>query len=141
MHLDGSAISADVGPVSLPTAGGLEVRVKQLTPSNDAPFRAGLIYVRTTSGRTIGTRKFWGHPEGEDYSLGPLLSSEEGSGILVVEPRWLNLKALKAGRLWSLQFWAKEGPDPSTGGVIRDAARSFVSTAGNGLELIQIRFP
>lgn len=141
VSLDGAADVVAVGTVALPAAGGLEIRVQQLTPSDEAPYRAGLMYVRTASGRTLGSRKFWGHPEGEDYALGTLLSAEEGSGVLTVEPRYLNLKALKAGRRWELRFWARPAPAPGGGGGGAALAGSFVTATGVGLTLARVVFP
>jgi hypothetical protein len=141
VSLDGAAFAVDVGTVPLPATGGLEIRVQQLTPADEAPYRAGLMYIRTASGRTLGTRKFWGHPEGEDYALGTLLSAEESSGVLVVEPRYLNLKALKAGRIWQLQFWARPAPDSGGGGGGAAISGSFVTAGGTGLELARVVFP
>ena len=112
VSLDGASEVVSVGMVSLPLAGGVEIRVQQLTPADEAPYRAGLLYNRTTTGRTYGTRKFWGHPEGEDYRLGEGMTSEESTGTLIVEPRYLNLKALKAGRLWQLRFWIRPLASP-----------------------------
>lgn len=140
VSLDGTASAVPVGTVALPPSNGIEVRVKQLTPADESPYRAGLIYVKTPSGRTVGTRKFWGHPEGEDYALGEGLTSEEGVGTLWVEPRYLNLKALKAGRIWRLQFWYRPNPSPPSGGVSTFAG-GFVDTAGAGLALARVVFP
>jgi hypothetical protein len=138
INLDGSLQSVPVGAVPIPSSGGLEIRVQQLTPADEALFRAGLLYVRTTNGRTLGSTKFWGHAEGEDYPLGTLLTSEETTGTLYCEPRWLNLKSLKGGRTWTLKFWVQ----PLEANVqAREAARSFASTAGAGLNLIQVSFP
>jgi hypothetical protein len=116
VSLDGTTESVSVGTVPLPSSGGVEIRIQQLTPPDDAPFRAGLVYIKTASGRTYGTRKFWGHPEGEDYLVGSGMSSEDEYGVLTVEPRYLNLKALKAGRTWQLRFWCRPAPAVTAGG-------------------------
>lgn len=137
--LDAASVSVEVGTVSLPAAGGLEIRVQQLTPADEAPYRAGLIYIKTASGRTLGSKRFWGHTEGEDYALGTLLSAEESSGVLVVEPRNFNLKALQAGRTWQLRFWSRFAPASSGGGSA--IAGSFVTSGGTGLELARVVFP
>lgn len=141
VSLDGTQEAVEVGAVPLPASGGVEVRVQQLTPADEAPFRSGLLYVKTASGRTLGTRRFWGHPEGEDYALGALLSAEESSGALVVEPRYMNLKALKAGRVWQLRCWIRFLPATGGGGGAGTYAGGFVSTAGAGLELARVVFP
>ena len=110
--LNASSVADEVGTVTVPAKGGLEVRIQSLTPDGEAPYRAGLFYVRTTSGRTLGSRKFWGHNEGEDYVLGYSQSSEETTGTLVVEPRYMNLRSLSTGRTWTLRFWVQPLPEP-----------------------------
>jgi hypothetical protein len=128
-----------VGVVDLPANGTLEVRIKQLSPSVTSLFRAGLLYVTTGVGRTLGTRKFWGHLEGEDYVLGgPGFSSTAGSGILWIEPRTLNLRALRSPALspWTLQVWADE---PSTLPADRFESPGFIqSTTDRLLRLMRV---
>lgn len=107
-----------VGMVDLPPTGGLEVRIKQVSPAETSVFSAGRFFVRTTNGRTYGTRRFWGHIEGEDYQLGDAgYSSDEAQGELVIEPGRLNIRALKHPALspWVLEVSVKAW-QPAAGG-------------------------
>jgi hypothetical protein len=101
----------EVGTVTLPASGALEVRVKQISPAETSVFRSGLLYVRTTTGgRELGSKRFWGHLEGEDYVLGSAGQVDVGGeGVLVLEPRAINLKALKSPSLspWVLDVWVR----------------------------------
>jgi hypothetical protein len=106
-----SDFTVDVGTVTLPASGALEVRVKQISPAETSVFRSGLLYVRTTTGgRELGTKRFWGHLEGEDYVLGSAGQVDMvGEGVLILEPRAINLKALKSPSLspWVLDVWVR----------------------------------
>jgi hypothetical protein len=131
-----------VGTVDLPPTGGLEVRIKQISPAETSVFSAGRFFVRTTSGRTLGTRRFWGHLEGEDYQLGDLgTSSDEAQGELVIEAGRLNVRALKHPALspWNLEIWVRPWSPAAGGNATYNAG--FVSSAGAGLELMQVVFP
>jgi len=127
-----------VGPVQLDPSGTLEVRIKQTSPVRSSIFRAGRFYVRTGSGRTLGTRKFWGHLEGEDYVLGgPGFSAQASTGILWIEPGWLNRQALKAPNWgpWVLEVSADEkGPLPAD----RVTAPGFVNSIAKLLLLKKV---
>jgi hypothetical protein len=132
-----------VGTVQIPAAGGLEVRIKQTGPADQGPFYSGLFFVRTTAGRTLGTRKFWGNPEGEDYRYGEGLVSEESTGEFVIEPRLLNRKVLAAhpGRTWNLEVWVNPAVANPPGSGEGFFIGGFASTAGAGLEMARVVFP
>jgi hypothetical protein len=128
-----------VGPVEIPAQGTLEVRVKQISPLETSFFRYGLIYLKTAVGRTFGTRKFWGHLEGEDYVLGgPGFSAGHRDGFLWIEPRGVNRRILKhpaSGGPWVLEISADEGVQ-----LPQDRVQSpgFVNTADRLLSLLRV---
>jgi hypothetical protein len=138
-----SDFTVDVGTVTLPASGALEVRVKQISPTETSVFRSGLLYVRTTTGgRELGSRRFWGHPEGEDYVLGSADQVDVGGeGVLVLEPRAINLKALKSPSLspWVLDVWVRPLA-VAAGGAGRIAAGFADANTGTGLEFVMVRF-
>lgn len=138
VSITASDLQARVGVVDLPPSGGLEVRIKQISPAETSLFRSGLFYVSTGSGRTLGTRRFWGHTEGEDYVLGgPGYSTNAGSGVLWIEPRLINLRALKHPSLspWVLEVWADEpGSLPSD----RFESPGFVNPVDRLLRLVRV---
>lgn len=106
-----------VGAVSLPSTGGLAVRIRQTSPAETSVFWAGLIYVDTAVGRILGSRRFWGHLEGEDHVLGgPGYRAELPTGVLKIEPRTWNRRALRYSSLspWVLEVWADDAPDADT---------------------------
>jgi hypothetical protein len=133
-----SDFEVPVGPVEVPAQGTLEVRVKQISPLETSIFRYGLIYVKTAAGRTLGTRKFWGHIEGEDYVLGgPGYSAGSRDGFLWIDPRGINRKVLKhpaSGGPWILEISADEGVQ-----LPQDRVQSpgFVNTADRLLALLR----
>lgn len=133
--LDAATFDKEVGWVELPPEGGIEIRVIQVSPADQAPYYSGLFWIRTDNGRTLGTRKFWGHTEGEDYRLGGDLSTGAGRGMLMVSPRRINRRAFMAGRNWVLRFLADE---PSTLPADRYEAPGFVSTLDRLLRLVRV---
>lgn len=146
VSLTASDFSKVVGTVQLPPSGGLEVRIRQVSPAETSLFRSGRFHVQTTSGRTFGTRRFWGHLEGEDYQLGgDGLTSDETQGQLVIEPGLLNLKALKHPDLspWVLEVSAQPWQPSGGGGGAGPGtfAGGFVSTTGAGLTFLKVVFP
>jgi hypothetical protein len=117
--------------------------VKQISPAETSVFRSGLLYVQTTGGgRDLGTRRFWGHLEGEDYVLGSADQVDlSGDGVLVVEPRLINRKALQNPAIspWILDVWVR--PLSLAGGAGRIAAGFADAATGTGLEFVMVRFP
>lgn len=130
--------SVPVGTVALPPSGTLEVRIKQTSPADTSLFKAGLFYVTTGNGRTLGTRKFWGHLEGEDYVLGgPGYSTTSGFGELVIEPRYLNRRVLKNAAFspWVLDVFVDE---PSQLPADRHESPGFVNQLNRLLRLTRV---
>jgi hypothetical protein len=142
--ITGADFTVDVGEVTLPASGALEVRIKQVSPAEDALFRAGLVYVVTaTGGRELGVAKFWGHPEGEDVVLGwPGQTDVSGTGRLLIEPRALNLKVAAHPGVgpWVLDVWVRELP-AQLGGAARVATAYADASTGTGLEFVMVKFP
>lgn len=87
---------AVVGPIEVPTYGGVEVKLRQTAPT---PFRwgYGLLSYRSTNGLELGTIKVWPRLEFSNYLLGEGLTVVANSGALVFEPRTWNLRWVKAG--------------------------------------------
>jgi hypothetical protein len=109
-----------VGTVDLPPTGGLEVRIKQISPAETSVFSAGRFFVKTQFGRVYGTKRFWGHLEGEDYQLGSDgFSSEDAQGELCIEPGRLNRRALKHPSLspWILEVAVRKWQPAAGGGT------------------------
>ena len=104
----------EVGPVSIQGTDRVEVRIRQVSPVTTSVFVAGLFYVLSGNGRVLGSRKFWGHREGEDYVLGGEgYSSQDVSGVLMIEPRYLNRLALQHPDIspWVLEVSCREPGD------------------------------
>lgn len=102
-----------LGPITVPAYNGVEVRVRQVSPSQGFRFAYGLLsFVSDAGARELGSVKFWAGAEAADYRLGLGLLSE-GSGVLKFEPRNYNLRWIKAGFPWELEFWVDEA---ATGG-------------------------
>jgi hypothetical protein len=142
--ITGADLTVDVGEVTLPASGSLEVRVKQISPLETSLFRAGLIYVVTsTGGRELGVRKFWGHLEGEDVVLGSAGQVDvAGTGRLVIEPRAMNLKVAAHPSVgpWVLDVWVRDLP-VQLGSATRVATAYADASTGTGLEFVMVRFP
>ncbi len=87
---------AVVGPIEVPTFGGVEVKLRQVAPT---PFRwgYGLLSYRTGNGLELGTIKVWPRLEFSNYLLGAGLSVVDNTGVLVFEPRTYNLRWVLAG--------------------------------------------
>jgi hypothetical protein len=98
-----------VGPIEVPAVGGVEVMLRQTQPSQPFKFAYGLLSFESANGRDLGTVKVWATSEFTSYRLGDGLSSQAPSGVLVFEPRSYNLRWIKAGWSWSLEFMADVG--------------------------------
>lgn len=134
--LDSATFEKEVGWVDLPPMGGIEVRVIQTSPADQSPYYNGLMWIRTDSGRSLGSRKFWGHLEGEDYRVGADLSTGASRGLLMASPRRINRKNfLAGGRSWRLQFWADE---PSSLPQDRHQAPGFEDPVNRILPLVRV---
>ena len=93
------------------------VNVKQLSPTTNNNFSYGILSWRSEEGRTLGSTKVYGRPEGEVFRLSVGLSPLQRTGSLVFEPRLYNLKwAREGGPDWSLSFSAHSGTESTPGG-------------------------
>lgn len=144
VSITGTDLTVSVGTVAVPASGLLEVRIKQASPVDFSPFRAGLFYLVNTSGRPLGTSKFWGHLEGEDYVLGSagMAAEDPGTADLIIEPRSINRRILTAPIIgpWVLDVWVRS-IDASGSPVSVTYNGSFVTGTGTGLTLAQVVFP
>ena len=93
------------------------VNVKQTSPTTNNNFSYGILSWRSEEGRTLGSTKVYGRPEGEVFRLSVGLSPLQRTGSLVFEPRLYNLKWIReGGPSWSLSFSAHSGTQSSSGG-------------------------
>lgn len=123
---------AVVGPIEVPTYGGVEVKLRQVGAT---PFRwgFGLLSYRTSNGLELGTIKVWPRQEFSNYLLGAGLTVSDNTGVLVFEPRSFNLRWVLAGFSLTVEVLADLASDlPSD----RYKSDGFVF-AGTELELIQ----
>jgi hypothetical protein len=127
-----------VGPVLLPAGDCLRVRLRQLSPLESSVFCFGLVYVRTTTGRIYGTKRFWGHLEGETYVLGgDCYVPDAEVAMLWVNPRGINRRILRQQKTpvpWVLEVSVddfRDVPPPSL------KSSGFVNRAGRLLSLIR----
>jgi len=99
-----------VGPIEVPTFGGVEVKLRQTAPT---PFRwgYGLLSYRTPNGLELGTIKVWPRTEFSNYLLGEGLSVADNTGVLVFEPRTWNLRWVLAGFPLTLEVLADLATD------------------------------
>jgi hypothetical protein len=95
-----------VGPLEVPLQGGVELCVRQTTPSPGFRFGYGIASFVNSEGRPLGSTKFWASDVWESFRLGEGLSTSTGIGSLVIEPRSWNLRWVKAGWPWGLEFKA-----------------------------------
>lgn len=93
-----------VGPIEVPPQGGVELMVRQTTPSPGFRFAYGIATFESREGRPLGSCKFWASGTWEAFKLGAGMSSQERIGSLVIEPRSYNLRWVKAGWPWGLEF-------------------------------------
>lgn len=101
---------AVVGPIQVPTFGGVELKLRQTAPT---PFRwgYGLLSYRTGNGLELGTIKVWPRQEFSNYLLGAGLSVADNTGVLVFEPRSYNLRWVLAGFPLTVQVLADLASD------------------------------
>lgn len=93
------------------------VNVKQTSPTTNNNFSYGILSWRSEEGRTLGSAKVYGRPEGEVFRLSVGLSPLQRAGSLVFEPRLYNLKWIReGGPSWSLSFSAHSGTQSTPGG-------------------------
>ena len=121
---------AEVGPIEVPTYGGVEVKLRQTTFT---PFRwgFGLLSFRSDQGLELGTIKVWPRETFSNYKLGTGLGVVSNSGVLVFEPRSYNLRWVLAGFSLSLQVLADIATDLPSDRVLSDGF-------SNGSDLIPL---
>jgi hypothetical protein len=125
-----------VGPIEVPTAGGFEFSVRQVEPT---PFKwgNGLVSFLSSQGRELGTVQVWPKLQRESYYLGASLTVLDNSGVLVFEPRFWNLRWIRAGFPLVLEFLADLATDlppdrfRSPGFSLDDGAPLVLQLAGS----------
>ena len=120
----------------------LWVRITQLSGQVNSPFAYGILSWRTEDGYELGSVKAYGETESEVFRLGVGRPPSLLAGSITFEPRGFNLGWIKEGFDWTLQFEAASGI--TAGGGASDlgaVVNSFVDTANNGLQLVQVSFP
>ena len=128
---------------SFPLVAGADtlwVRVTQDSPTTNNNFSYGILSWRSADGRTLGSCKCYGRPEGEVYKLSVGLSPLIREGSIIFEPRLYNLKWLReGGPAWSLSFEAHSGATESGGGgdPIAAVSGSIFNIDGCPVEFIQ----
>jgi hypothetical protein len=100
---------AVIGVIDVPPQGGVELMIRQVNPAQGFRFAYGLVSLLTPRGRELGTVKAWTGPEWSAFRLGEGLSCLAGGGQLVFEPRAINLRWIKAGFPWEVEFMADVG--------------------------------
>lgn len=100
-----------VGAIEVPPQDGIEVMVRQTSPAQGFRFAYGILSYRSLNGKELGSVKVWAGPDWEAYKLGAGLSALYRSGALLFRPRSVNLRWVKAGFPWSLEFMADVGFD------------------------------
>ena len=121
---------AVVGPIEVPTYGGVEIKLRQ---TSFTPFRwgYGLLSYRSQNGLELGTIKVYPRMEFSNYLLGAGLRVDDNIGELIFEPRSYNLRWVLAGFSLSLEVLADLATDlPSD----RYTADGF----SNGTDLIPL---
>lgn len=122
-----------VGPIQVPPQGGVELMVRETSPGYGFRFAYGIVSFRSAQGRELGTAKCWTRPEWTSFRLGAGLTSVFPSGVLLFEPRSYNLRWIRAGYSWSLEFMADVAttlpPD-------RVTAPGFADASARGLQLV-----
>ena len=94
------------GQLEVPPKGGVEMMVRQTSPDPGFKFGFGLLSFESSLGRELGTVRCWPVPVWTSFRLGEGLSSRSRSGSLVFEPRSYNLRWVKAGFPWTIEFMA-----------------------------------
>lgn len=123
-----------VGPVSVPPQGGIEVRVRQTTPSPGFRFAFGLLSFVSPLGRELGVIKVWPDPIATDYLLGAGLSAQSRTGNLTFDARSFNLAWVDAGYPLGISVWADE---PGTLPADR-VSPELADRAGRWLRLLRV---
>lgn len=120
---------ATVGAIEVPTYGGIQVKIRQTTPT---PFRwgYGLLSYRSANGLELGTIKVWPRTEFSSYVLGARHLVNDNYGVLVFEPRTWNLRWVLAGFSLGLEVLADIATD-----LPPDRFTSDGFTTGGGVEL------
>ena len=123
-----------VGPLQVPPMGGIELKVRQTSPDRGFRFGYGVASFQARDGRPLGSVKFWAGPQWESFRLGAGLSSSYRVGSLVIQPRSYNLRWIKAGYSWGLEFRADQYTE-----LPADRERgAFVSAADRLLRTIRV---
>jgi len=121
----------ELGPITVPSTGGLQVKIRQLY---ETPFRwgFGLLSYRSANGRELGTIQVWPREEFTSYRLGADLTVIDNVGVLVFEPRANNLRWVMAGFPLTVEVLADLEGELSPEAFLADG---FVSTSGSVLPL------
>jgi hypothetical protein len=124
-----------VGAIEVPPQDGIEIMVRQTSPVQGFKFAYGLVSFRSVLGLELGTIKVWAGPEWQSYKLGAGLSALYRTGALLFEPRSYNLRWVKAGFPWALEFMADVGIE-LPGDRVR--APGFVDSVDRALRLVGV---
>ncbi len=122
---------AAVGPIEVPTAGGVQIKLRQLAPT---PFSwgYGLMWYRSSAGRELGTIRVWPRLEMTSYLLGDGMAVVDNIGELIFEPRAFNIRWVMAGFPLTVEVLADLATDlPSD----RFLADGFATGSGADLTL------
>jgi hypothetical protein len=125
---------AVVGPIEVPTYGGIELKLRQTAPT---PFRwgYGLLSYRSQNGLELGTIRVWPRLEFSNYLLGAGLKVDDNIGQLIFEPRSWNLRWVLAGFALTVEVLADLASNlPSD----RYQADGFAVAGGASLTLSQV---
>lgn len=122
-----------VGPVEVPSTGGLRLRIQQLVAT---PFKwgFGLLSYQSSYGLELGTIQVYPRTVPTSYLLGAGMTVEDTSGQLIFEPRTWNLKWLQAGFSLSVVVLAWVASNLPAD---RFTSPGFVSSNGQTISLIQ----
>lgn len=124
---------AVVGPVEVPSTGGLRLRIQQLVST---PFQwgFGLLSYQSSNGLELGTIQVYPRTVSTSYLLGAGMTVEDTSGQLIFEPRTWNLKWLQAGFNLSVVVLAWVASNLPAD---RFTSPGFVSGTGQMISLVQ----
>ena len=124
-----------VGAIEVPPQDGIEVMVRQTSPVQGFRFAYGILSYRSLNGKELGSVKVWAGPDWEAVRLGDGLSALYRSGVLLFRPRSTNLRWVKAGFPWSLEFMAAIGVDLPAD---RHRTPGFVDAVDRLLPLVRV---
>lgn len=124
-----------IGMIEVPPTGGLEVRVRQTSPAQGFRFAYGLVSFVSPVGRELGKVKVWADAGWTDYRLGGDLTATSRWGNLTFEPRHYNLRWIKAGFPWTLEFAVDEFKDLPTD---RHTTPGFEDISTRVLQLVRV---